>query len=156
MSGMPRAKEAVTYASTDPESASESTIGVDVANDVAADMTISEMAEAFDVSMRTLRYYEEKGLIAPRRVGSRRFYGGQSQSRLRLILKGKAMGMALEDVSELLSTVEEPSNDEVRAAGLRRICKRQLEELRGRRIMIDDQIAETEKAIQGLLGVQKD
>src|SRR5579862_4383357 len=59
--------------------------------------TISQLAARFDVTPRTLRHYEDLGLLAPRRRGSSRLYDERDVSRLKLILRGKRLGFALEE-----------------------------------------------------------
>jgi DNA-binding transcriptional MerR regulator len=58
--------------------------------------------KTFGVTMRTLRFYESKGLLQPRRIGNRRFYDEACRARLRLVLKGKAMGLGLDEIGELV------------------------------------------------------
>jgi DNA-binding transcriptional MerR regulator len=65
--------------------------------------TIGELAARFDVTPRTLRHYEEIGLLAPLRKGSSRLYDERDVSRLKLILRGKRLGFALEDTRELFA-----------------------------------------------------
>jgi DNA-binding transcriptional MerR regulator len=64
--------------------------------------TIRELTKEFDVSARTLRFYEEKGLLAPRREGEKRLYGRRDRARLRYVLMGKRVGFSLEEVREML------------------------------------------------------
>src|ERR1700731_4205493 len=64
--------------------------------------TIRDLTKEFDVSARTLRFYEEKGLLAPRRNGEQRLYGRRDRARLRYVLMGKRVGFSLEDVREML------------------------------------------------------
>ncbi|WP_033827458.1 MerR family transcriptional regulator [Bacillus andreraoultii] len=65
--------------------------------------TISNLAEEFDVSTRTIRYYEELGLIHPKRTdGGQRMYTRKDRARLRLILRGKRFGFSLEEISEMI------------------------------------------------------
>lgn len=71
-------------------------------HDSDALMGISEMCEAFDVSPRTLRFYEAKGLLSPKRVGSTRVYGKVDRARLSRILRAKSLGMALADIKDYL------------------------------------------------------
>ena len=65
--------------------------------------TIGRMCAAFGVTPRTLRFYEDRGLLSPRREGQRRLYGARDRARLKLILRGKRFGFSLEEVRELLS-----------------------------------------------------
>jgi len=64
--------------------------------------TIRDLTKEFAVSARTLRFYEEKGLIAPRRNGQERLYSRRDRARLRYVLMGKAVGFSLEEVREML------------------------------------------------------
>lgn len=66
--------------------------------------TISDMAAFYGVSLRTLRFYEDKGLIAPRRQGTARFYSPNDRIRLELILKGKRLGFSLSEIHELIAS----------------------------------------------------
>ncbi|MEM6381679.1 MAG: MerR family transcriptional regulator [Pseudomonadota bacterium] len=114
------------------------------------ELSISQMADEFGVTMRTLRFYEEKGLLTPRRVGNRRFYGSQSRERLSLVLKGKSMGMGLDDVSALVSALESDGDDSQRAAQVQRICAEQLRHLQELKATIEAQIEQTERVMDGL------
>jgi DNA-binding transcriptional MerR regulator len=64
--------------------------------------TIRDLTKEFAVSARTLRFYEEKGLLAPRRNGEQRLYGRRDRARLRYVLMGKCVGFSLEEVREML------------------------------------------------------
>ena len=65
--------------------------------------TITEMAERFDVSTRTIRFYEEKGLIFPTRSEKgQRLYSKKDRVRMRLILRGKRFGFSLDEISEMV------------------------------------------------------
>jgi len=75
---------------------------------------IGDMAREFGVSLRTLRFYEDKGLLRPRREGSSRVYDGRDRVRLQVILKGKQLGFTLSEVRDLIgshSDLIEPSLD---------------------------------------------
>lgn len=65
-------------------------------------MTIREMCEAFDVTPRTLRFYEAKELLFPIRDGQKRLFTKRDRARLKLILRGKRFGFSLEDIRQLL------------------------------------------------------
>lgn len=65
-------------------------------------LTIREMCEAFDVTPRTLRFYESKELLFPIREGTRRLFTRRDRARLTLILRGKRFGFSLEDIRQLL------------------------------------------------------
>jgi DNA-binding transcriptional MerR regulator len=65
-------------------------------------MTIGEVAREFGVTLRTLRFYEDRRLIRPRRLGNGRFYGGADRVRLAMILKGKQLGFTLAEIGDLI------------------------------------------------------
>jgi DNA-binding transcriptional MerR regulator len=67
------------------------------------EVTIGEMARDFDVSLRTLRFYEHRGLLSPRRAGASRFYGPADRKRLQTVLKGKQLGFTLTEIRDLLA-----------------------------------------------------
>ncbi len=69
-------------------------------------MTIRQMCQAYDVTPRTLRFYEQKELLAPIRVGTRRLFTRRDRGRLQLILRGKRFGFSLESIRQLLDLYE--------------------------------------------------
>ena len=64
--------------------------------------TIRDLTKEFDVSARTLRFYQEKGLLDPARRGEQRLYSRRDRARLAYVLAGKAVGFSLEEVREML------------------------------------------------------
>ncbi|MDU8943335.1 MerR family transcriptional regulator [Ovoidimarina sediminis] len=66
-------------------------------------MTIREMCDAYDVTPRTLRFYESKELLFPIREGTKRLFTRRDRARLKLILRGKRFGFSLEDIRQLLN-----------------------------------------------------
>ena len=68
----------------------------------ARELTIGEMASQFSVSLRTLRFYEDRKLLRPRREGTSRIYGPGDCMRLQMILKGKQLGFTLTEIGELI------------------------------------------------------
>lgn len=75
--------------------------------------TISKLAEEFDISTRTIRYYEEIGLIHPKRTeGGQRIYSRRDRARLRLILRGKRFGFSLDEIHEMISLFDEDRTGE--------------------------------------------
>ena len=67
-----------------------------------AEFTINELANEFALTHRALRFYESRGLLAPRREGRRRFFSRADRRRLALILKGKKLGFTLTEISEMV------------------------------------------------------
>ncbi|MBI4797551.1 MAG: MerR family DNA-binding transcriptional regulator [Desulfarculus sp.] len=69
--------------------------------------TISELASELDISTRTIRFYEEKGLLSPRRSpGNQRLYSRRDRARLKLILRGKRFGYSLTQIAEMIGMAE--------------------------------------------------
>jgi DNA-binding transcriptional MerR regulator len=64
--------------------------------------SISDLASEFDVTTRTIRFYEEKGLLNPKREGTRRVYSPADRTKLRLILRGKRLGLRLDESAEII------------------------------------------------------
>ena len=77
------------------------------------EFTISDMASLYGVSLRTLRFYEDKGLMFPRRQGTARYYSPNDRVRLELILKGKRLGFSLSEIHNLIAsrTTASPEDD---------------------------------------------
>ena len=77
------------------------------------EFTISDMASLYGVSLRTLRFYEDKGLMFPRRQGTARYYSPNDRVRLELILKGKRLGFSLSEIHNLIAsrTTASPDDD---------------------------------------------
>jgi DNA-binding transcriptional MerR regulator len=73
--------------------------------------SISELAREFDVTPRAIRFYEDQGLLAPRRDGQRRIYTARDRTRLKLTLRGKRLGLTLSEIRELIDMYE-PGRDE--------------------------------------------
>ncbi|WP_343564870.1 MerR family transcriptional regulator [Kiloniella sp. b19] len=76
--------------------------------------TISQLTEAFDVTPRTLRFYEDSGLLNPRREGTRRLYSPRDRTRIKLILRGKRLGFSLNEIREILNLYDEQGQGETR------------------------------------------
>ena len=64
--------------------------------------SISDLAKEFALTTRAIRFYEDEGLLAPRRSGQRRVYGERERVRIKLILRGKRLGLSLSEIRELL------------------------------------------------------
>lgn len=73
--------------------------------------SISDLASEFDVTTRTIRFYEEKGLLAPKREGTRRIYTASDRTKLRLILRGKRLGLSLDESAGIILMYGTPGNN---------------------------------------------
>ena len=112
----------------------------DIPTDV---MTIRAMCEAYDVTPRTLRFYEAKELLTPIRVGTKRLFTRRDRARLVLIQRGKRFGFSLEDIRQTLDLYDRDSGN---SAQNRRACEIARERLR----VMETQRAELEVAIADL------
>ena len=76
-----------------------------------AEYSISDLSREFDVTPRAIRFYEDQGLLSPRREGQRRVYTPRDRTRLKLTLRGKRLGLSLSEIRELIDMYE-PGRDE--------------------------------------------
>lgn len=115
---------------------------VPVKGDQDEQMRIGEMAAEFGVTLRTLRFYEDRGLISPMRDGATRLYTRRDRARLRLVLLGRKVGFSLREVKKLLDLYD-PHGTNIRQM---RVAldksERQLARLRQQRAALDDAIDE--------------
>ena len=72
---------------------------------------ITELAREFEVTTRTIRFYEDQGLISPQRQGQTRIYQPRDHVRLRLILRGKRLGFSLAEIKEIINMYDAPSGE---------------------------------------------
>ncbi|MBU1169070.1 MAG: MerR family DNA-binding transcriptional regulator [Proteobacteria bacterium] len=95
--------------------------------------TISALAEEFDISTRSIRFYEEKNLISPERTdGNQRVYSRRDRARLKLILRGKRFGYSLEEISEIIGMTEVDFDEEDQITKSLKFGKKRLDEIRER------------------------
>jgi DNA-binding transcriptional MerR regulator len=80
--------------------------------EASREMTIGQLAAEFGVSLRTLRFYEDRKLLRPRRDGTARLYSNADRLRLQMILKGKQLGFTLTEISELIGAQDSTENFE--------------------------------------------
>lgn len=109
---------------------------------MAERFTITELSREFDVTTRTIRFYEDEGLLAPDRRGNARIYGARDRVRLRLILRGKRLGFSLAEIKEILDLYDrEPGEAGQLRHFLAKIAERRAQ-LRQQREDIDVTLAE--------------
>jgi DNA-binding transcriptional MerR regulator len=120
-------------------------------------MTIRQMCDAFDVTPRTLRFYEARELIFPERRGQHRLYDRRDRARLTLILRGKRFGFSLEQIRQLLELYEPGPNNRAQieatiGASRERLVdmERQYAELRGAIEELKDQLIESERRLAAI------
>ncbi|HEY4191391.1 MAG TPA: MerR family DNA-binding transcriptional regulator [Mesorhizobium sp.] len=103
---------------------------------------IGEMAKIFGVTLRTLRFYEDKGLLNPKREGSTRLYTRRDRARLKLILLGRKIGFSLRDVKQMIDLYD-PTGSNARQLKLTlEKSEKQFVRLQKQRMVIDEAIAE--------------
>ena len=105
-------------------------------------MTISDMCSAFDVTPRTLRFYEAKELLSPVRVGTRRLFTRRDRARLTLILRGKRFGFSLEDIRQLLDLYDRDGSQEIQLTRTYDVARARLAQMEQQRTELDEAIAE--------------
>ncbi|MGO9774519.1 MAG: MerR family transcriptional regulator [Roseiarcus sp.] len=107
----------------------------------AGEMTIGEMAREFGVTLRTLRFYEDRHLIRPRRMGNGRYYGGADRVRLEMILKGKQLGFTLAEIRDLIGAEDNAAKTRFEERLRPAQIVDQIDHLERQRREIDDAIA---------------
>ena len=107
---------------------------------------ISELAQEFAVTPRTIRFYEDQGLIAPLREGQRRIYRPRDRVRMKLILRGKRLGFSLKEIAEIIDLYGAPQGE---AKQLRTLLQR----IAARRADLEAKRADVEAALGHLDGV---
>src|ERR1700744_2929500 len=76
----------------------------------AKSFTITELAAEFDVTPRAIRFYEDVGLLEPQRAGRNRVYSQRERTRLKLTLRGKRLGLSLQEIKQLVDMYDSPSD----------------------------------------------
>ena len=102
--------------------------------------TISELAKEFGITTRTMRFYEEKGLISPRREGHKRLYSSADRVRIKLILRGKRIGMSLNESVEVIDMYDPEHNNADQLHSLISTVQHRRELLRQQKRDIDDML----------------
>lgn len=89
------------------------TAGADSPAPTATEFTITDLAREFDITPRTIRFYEDQGILAPARAGAgglKRVYSPRDRTRLKLTLRGKRLGLTLTQIRELIDMYESPKD----------------------------------------------
>src|SRR5437868_11508236 len=103
--------------------------------------TIGELARDFGVTLRALRFYENKGLLSPQRDGLNRLYSQSDRNRLALILKGKKLGFTLGEIRQMIA-VEEGTADSKNLALSREKCVEQIALLQKQKAELEEGLSE--------------
>ncbi len=118
--------------------------------------TIRQLCREFEVTPRALRFYEDKGLLAPSRAGQNRVYSHRDRGRLQLILRGKRIGLPLAEIGDLLDLYDQDDGGVTQAARALKAFRQRLVDLRQQRIDIEDSIAMLGEACERLEARLKD
>lgn len=107
--------------------------------------TIGELAREFDITTRTIRFYEEKRFLEPTREGRNRIYSRRDRTHLRLLLRGRRLGWALDDIWEIIHLYDSQGGEEAQLAAMlerldetRRMLDTQLEDIRSAKIELEE------------------
>ncbi|MFT4151255.1 MAG: MerR family DNA-binding transcriptional regulator [Paracoccaceae bacterium] len=111
-------------------------------------LTIREMCEAFDVTPRTLRFYESKELLFPIREGTRRLFTRRDRARLTLILRGKRFGFSLEDIRQLLDMYDRDDAHEAQLKRTYELAMGRLAQMQAQRDELDQAIGELKEQLE--------
>ena len=105
--------------------------------------TIGDLSREFDVTPRTIRFYEDEGLLSPARHGRNRVYGPRERIRLKLILRGKRLGFSLGEIREMINLYDLPRGE---ARQLLHVCNM----IRDRRANLEQQRKDIEVILNEL------
>ena len=105
-------------------------------------LTIREMCEAYDVTPRTLRFYESKELLFPVREGQKRLFTKRDCARLKLILRGKRFGFSLEEIRQLLDLYDMGDQQATQLAKTYELAEKHLSDMEAQKAELDEAIGE--------------
>lgn len=111
-------------------------------------MTIREMCDAFEVTPRTLRFYEAKELLSPLREGQKRLFTRRDRGRLKLILRGKRFGFSLEEIRQLLDLYDMGDQQETQFRKTYDLGIRHLKEMEEQRDELIETIGELKTQLE--------
>lgn len=118
--------------------------------------SIGELAREFDLTLRTLRFYEDKGMLRPRRVGIQRIYTRKDRARLKLIVMGKKVGFSLQDIAEMLDLYDLKDGQESQLALARSRFMEQIELLEQQKSDIEQAVGELQRTVEVVTGMLKE
>lgn len=110
--------------------------------------TVNQLAEELGITPRTLRFYEQEGLLSPGRVGNNRVYSKRDRARMKLILRGKRLGFSLSEIGEYLDLYDaDPKQDNQ----LRHL----LAQVRKRLVLLEQQRMDIETTVDELRDIEE-
>ena len=111
-------------------------------------LTIGEMCRAFDVTPRTLRFYEAKELLFPLRDGQKRLFGRRERARLKLILRGKRFGFSLEEIRQLLNMYDLDAQGTAQLQRVYELAQERLTAMENQRDELDEAIEDLREQLK--------
>ena len=110
--------------------------------------TISELAREFGITTRTIRFYEDEGLLQPERNGRQRIYSRRDYIRLKLILRGKRLGLSLSEISDIIELYDSDQGETGQLASF-------LDSIRERRTVLKQQRADIDATLYELQRIER-
>jgi DNA-binding transcriptional MerR regulator len=107
--------------------------------------TIGELARDFDTTLRTIRFYEDRGLLAPERQGQSRIFHDRDRVRLQLILRGKRLGFTLDEIAHVINLYDETRGEAGQLSYLIEDITRRRADLVRKRHDLDEALAELDE-----------
>lgn len=121
---------------------------VATAHDGEVTYTIGELTREFGITARTIRFYEDEGLLSPMRVGQRRLYRRRDRARLKLILRGKRLGFTLNEIRETFELYEQAHGEAKQLRYYLSVLEQKRAHLLQQRQDVEDALAELEESYQ--------
>lgn len=118
--------------------------------------SIGELAREFDLTLRTLRFYEDRELLRPRRVGIQRIYSRRDRARLKLIVMGKKVGFSLQEIGEMLDLYDLKDGQAGQLSVARTRFLEQIAVLKQQKQDIEQAIGELERTVEVVTGMLKE
>ena len=110
--------------------------------------TISGLAGEFDLTTRTIRFYEDEGLLQPERIGQKRIYSRREYVRLKLILRGKRLGLSLSEIGEIIQLYDSDQGETGQLESF-------LDSIRERRRVLRQQRADIDATLRELASIER-
>jgi DNA-binding transcriptional MerR regulator len=110
--------------------------------------TISELAREVDITTRTIRFYEDEGLLQPGRNGRQRIYARRDYIRLKLILRGKRLGLSLSEISDIIELYDSDQGETGQLASF-------LDSIRERRTVLKQQRTDIDATLHELQRIER-
>lgn len=111
--------------------------------------TITDLANEFALTTRAIRFYEDQGLLSPERRGTRRIYSQRERVRLKLVLRGKRLGMSLADIAGILDLYDADHNERPQLVKF-------LEVLAARRVLLEQQREDIDVVLEEISAIERD